>query len=120
MSKSKRPKKKVVVTTKKTTQKPTSKKRASRSTRGRSGNAHIELIFGRQNYILMAAGAGLVFLGLLLMSGGRMPSPDVWEPERIYSFRRTVLAPILILAGLVVEIYAIFKRSGTPSESNQD
>jgi len=39
-----------------------------------------------------------------------MPSPDVWEPQRIYSFRRTVLAPIFILAGLGTEIYAIFKR----------
>jgi hypothetical protein len=39
-----------------------------------------------------------------------MPSPDEWEPERIYSFRRTVLAPIVILAGLAVEIYAIFKK----------
>ncbi|MFK7931942.1 MAG: DUF3098 domain-containing protein [Saprospiraceae bacterium] len=28
----------------------------------------------------------------------------------IYSFRRTVLAPFVILAGLVVEIYAIFKK----------
>ncbi|MBK8504881.1 MAG: DUF3098 domain-containing protein [Saprospiraceae bacterium] len=59
----------------------------------------------------MGAGAGLIFLGMLLMLGGSMPSPDVWDDSIIYSFRRTVLAPIVILAGLVVEIYAIFKRA---------
>lgn len=117
MSKSKRSKKKVVVSTKKTAKSQAARKRATRS---RSDNAHIELIFGRQNYILMAAGAGLIFLGLILMSGGSMPSPDVWEPERIYSFRRTTLAPILIIAGLVVEIFAIFKRPESSSETPQD
>jgi hypothetical protein len=39
-----------------------------------------------------------------------MPSPDVWDDSIIYSFRRTVLAPIVIIIGLVVEIFAIFKK----------
>ena len=68
-----------------------------------------ELIFERQNYILMAAGFGLVLLGMLMMMGGSMPSPDVWDESIIYSTRITVIAPILILAGLILEIYAIFK-----------
>ena len=68
------------------------------------------LPFGKKNYILMAAGLGLVFLGLILMAGGQMPSPDVWEDDIIYSTRRTVIAPIVILLGLGVEVYAIFKR----------
>ena len=68
------------------------------------------LIFGKQNYIWMGIGFGLIALGMLLMSGGAMPSPDVWDESIIYSFRRTVLAPFLMLAGLVVEVYAIFKK----------
>lgn len=68
------------------------------------------LIFGRQNYIYMAAGFGLIMLGMLLMSGGAMPSPDVWDESIIYSFRRTVLAPFLMIVGLAVEVYAIFKK----------
>jgi hypothetical protein len=39
-----------------------------------------------------------------------MPSPDVWDDNIIYSFRRVTLAPILILAGLAVEVVAIFKK----------
>jgi hypothetical protein len=97
-------KKKVVVTTTKNL-KPT------KSTIGKSDQKTSvqSLSFGRQNYILMLAGVGLIFLGLLLMSGGHMPSPDVWDESLIYSTRRTLIAPIVILAGLVVEIFAIFK-----------
>jgi len=69
-----------------------------------------ELIFGRQNYIFMLAGAALIALGLICMIGGSMPDPNTWDPDIIYSKRITFLAPMLILAGLIVEIYAIFKR----------
>lgn len=69
-----------------------------------------ELIFNKTTYIWMGAGLALIFIGLLLMSGGKMPNPETWDENIIYSFRRTVLAPIFILAGLVVEIVAIFKR----------
>ena len=81
-------------------------------TSSKTGTAVLEknnLIFGKQNYILMGVGAALVGLGMLLMTGGNMPSPDVWDEDIIYGFRRTVLAPFTILAGLVVEIFAIFK-----------
>ena len=69
-----------------------------------------ELIFGKQQYKLMLIGVVLIFIGLACMTGGAMPSPDVWDDNIIYNPRITVVAPILILAGLVVEIYAIFKR----------
>lgn len=68
-----------------------------------------EFTFGRDNYIWMGIGFILVVIGMMLMSGGSMPSPDVWDENLIYSTRRTVLAPIVILAGLAVEVYAIFK-----------
>ncbi len=110
-----KPKKKVVVTTgvpsdKPKTAKPTPTAARSPRTRQAATSPKMEMTFGRQNYLWMGIGAGLITLGLALMAGGQMPSPDVWEPERIYSFRRTVLAPAVILAGLIVEIYAIFKK----------
>lgn len=106
MSKQKPPKKKVVVSTTQKRVKPT-------VSRTRSGTAPQQpaapLMFTKQHYILMGAGLGLVILGIILMSGGGMDDPNEWHPDVIYSFRRTVLAPIVILGGLGLEIYAIFK-----------
>lgn len=108
MSKQKPPKKKVVVTT--SNPKKKVKPTVSRA-RSRSGSeaASSSLLFNKQHFMLMGLGAVLVALGLLLMGGGGMEDPNQWDPGVIYSFRRTVLAPIVILAGLGVEIYAIFK-----------
>ena len=108
MSKSKPPKKKVVVTTEKKKVNPTTSRR--RTTLPESSRKE-ELEFGRQNYLLMGAGALLIAIGLFLMAGGAMPSPDVWDDSIIYSTRRTLIAPMVILIGLVVEIFAIFKRA---------
>jgi len=108
MSKNKPLKKKVVVpTTPK--RKTITAARLKSSAAEASRNADV-LIFGKQQYILMLAGLALIFIGLACMTGGSMPSPDVWDEDIIYSPRITVIAPILILAGLILEIYAIFKR----------
>jgi hypothetical protein len=58
----------------------------------------------------MLGGLGLIFLGLILMAGGSMPSSDVWDESLIYSSRRTILAPMVILAGLGFQIWAIFAK----------
>lgn len=105
MSKSNQPKKKVVVTS--AAAKPAT---PAASTRAKAAAVRQELIFGKTTYMWMLIGVALIFVGLLLMSGGAMPSPEVWDDNIIYSFRRTVIAPIFILAGLGVEVYAIFKR----------
>jgi hypothetical protein len=58
----------------------------------------------------MGGGVLLVAIGLVLMSGGKMPSPDVWDESIIYSPVRMVIAPIFILAGLIVDVFAIFRK----------
>lgn len=104
---SKNIKKKVVANSPKRKVAPTVSKSNSGSTFGASND---ELLFGKQHYILMAAGIGLMFLGFILMLGGDMPDKNTWDADIIYSFRRTVLAPFLILSGLIVEVFAIFKK----------
>lgn len=68
-----------------------------------------EFAFGRENYRLMLIGLALIIVGFLLMIGGGSDDPKVFNPE-IFSFRRITLAPILILAGYAVEIFAIMKK----------
>ncbi|MCB0523433.1 MAG: DUF3098 domain-containing protein [Lewinellaceae bacterium] len=79
------------------------------------------LIFGRKNFILMGAGFLLILLGLAAMSGGAMPDPNKWEPERIYSPIRITLAPLMMVAGFIVIVLGIFKRSdGSASGDNAE
>lgn len=68
------------------------------------------LVFGKRSFMFILIGIGLIFLGLALMSGGHMPSPDVWDESLIYSFRRITLAPIVIILGLISCVYAIFTK----------
>ena len=66
--------------------------------------------FGKSNYVWMIIGALLILVGMLLLSGGKSTNPDVFNPEEVYSFRRITLAPLVIIAGFIVEIYGIFKK----------
>jgi hypothetical protein len=67
-------------------------------------------LFTRENYVWMAVGIAIVLLGLLLMAGGKSADPTVFDESEVYSFRRITLAPLLIMAGLMVEVYAIMKK----------
>jgi hypothetical protein len=69
-----------------------------------------DLLFGKNNYRLMGIGLALVVLGFILMSGGKMPDANTWDENVIYSFTRITLAPIVILLGLGIEVYAIFAK----------
>ena len=104
MSTSKKKKKKVISTTAKKKVRPTVSRKKQGAVKEKKA-----LVFGRENYKWMLIGVAFIALGYLLMSGGSMPSPDVWDEGLIYSFRRITLAPIIILIGLGIEVYAIFK-----------
>lgn len=63
-------------------------------------------VLGKKNYRLVLIGLGLIALGFLLMSGGGSDDPEVFNPE-IYNWRRTRLAPALVLIGFALQAYAI-------------
>ncbi len=63
-------------------------------------------VFGKKNYVLMGAGIALILLGYILMSGGGSDDPEVFNPE-IFNARRLTWAPIVLLSGLALEVYAI-------------
>lgn len=64
---------------------------------------------GKKNYILIIIGFALIILGFILMSGGKSTDPNVFN-EEIFNFRRISLAPIIILSGFIIEIFAILWR----------
>jgi hypothetical protein len=67
-------------------------------------------LFTKENYTWMIAGIILVALGIILMAGGKSDDPNIFKENEVYSVRRITIAPILILLGLGVEVYAIFKK----------
>ena len=68
-----------------------------------------QFAFGKENYKLLLIGLVLIAVGFLLMIGGGSDDPKVFSDD-IFNFRRLTLAPILILTGYVVEIFAIMKK----------
>ncbi len=73
-------------------------------------NGNQVFLFDKDNYMWMLAGVALIIVGLMLLSGGKSPDPHKFNYEEIYSFRRITLAPIVIVAGFVVEVFAILKK----------
>lgn len=72
--------------------------------------------FRKQNYKLMLIGLALIIIGFLLMMGADANTvdgkydPNSWN-EDIFSIRRIRIAPLLVIAGFVIQVYAILKRN---------
>lgn len=66
---------------------------------------HENFVFGKSNYRLMLLGIAVVILGFILMIGD----------TDIYSFRKIVLAPVVVLAGFAIGFLAILKK---PAHNN--
>ena len=60
----------------------------------------------KKNILYIIAGFAIMVLGYVLMSGGGSDDPNVFNDE-MFSVRRITVAPIVILIGIVVEIWAI-------------
>lgn len=70
-------------------------------------------LFGRENYILMIAGAVVLALGFFLMAGGKSPDPKVFNDSDVYSTTRITVAPFLIILGFIIEMVAIMRKPKT-------
>ena len=69
-----------------------------------------KLLFGKRNYKFMLIGIFFISIGFILMSGGGSDDPNIFN-EEIYSFRRIRLAPMLVIIGFIIEVYAILTKS---------
>ena len=73
--------------------------------------------FSKGNFKLMLIGLGLIAFGFILMMGyGANTKPDgsfdpnYWN-EDIFSVVKIRIAPLLVVAGFVVQVVAILKRN---------
>jgi len=75
----------------------------------KSSESNTGFAFGPQNYRLLLIGLVVIVIGFILMAGGKSDDPNVFNPE-IFSWRRITLAPLVVLAGFVIEGIAIMKK----------
>ena len=68
-----------------------------------------QFAFHKQNYVLVVVGLIILALGFILMIGGGTDDPNEFS-DGLFNFQRLTLAPILLLIGYVVEIFAILWR----------
>lgn len=59
------------------------------------------MIFSKENYTLTIISVLVIVIGFALMAG---------KDGNIYDFRRTTLAPVVVITGFVMGIYAIFYK----------
>lgn len=62
---------------------------------------------------LLLAGLVLMICGYVLMAGGGVEDPRVFNYE-MFNFRRMVVAPVVIIAGIAVIVVGIMIRDRNP------
>ena len=85
------------------------KTKINRAEKNQKLSNDVEFAIGKENFKYIAIGVGILIIGFLLMSGGKSPDPNVFNPE-IFSFRRITLAPIIVVGGFAFIIWAIMKK----------
>lgn len=61
------------------------------------------------NYLLMIAGLVVLLIGYLLLSGGGSDDPFQFS-DAIFNTRRLKVAPITLIIGFIIELFAIMYR----------
>ena len=69
----------------------------------------MDFVFKKKNYMILIAGLISILLGITLMIGGGSEDPTKFS-EEIFNFQRLTLAPILIVSGFVMGVFAIMYR----------
>ncbi len=70
-------------------------------------------LFTKDNFMWMLIGLAVLALGFFLMAGGKSSDPKVFNKDEVYSTTRITIAPMLIIAGFIIEIFAIMKKPKT-------
>ena len=76
-----------------------------------------DFAFGKENFMWLGISIVFIIVGFVLMRGGSSPDGISFNPE-IFSKQRIVVAPIIIMIGYSLMIFAILKKNNKPSEDN--
>lgn len=74
--------------------------------------------FNKANYRWLLIGLAVNILGFILMIGGATDDPNKFDAGALFSTVRITIAPMLIVAGYIVILYAIIKRPKASASSD--
>jgi hypothetical protein len=74
---------------------------ATKATPQNNATKEQDFVFGKENYIMMAAGVLILIIGFTLMAG----------KEDIFNTTKLTVAPIMIILGFIVEVFAVMYKS---------
>ena len=66
-------------------------------------------VFEKKGYIILLTALAFIVVGFMLMAGGGSDNPNEFNPE-IFSFRRITLAPVVVMTGFGIVIFAIMRK----------
>ena len=70
-------------------------------------NKNSKFAFTKNNYIILGVGVFFIIIGFFLMQGGGSEDATIHNEEEMFGFRRITLAPICIIGGFIINIFAI-------------
>lgn len=75
--------------------------------------------FQPENYRLLLIGLAINILGFICMIGGGTDDPAKFNADELFSTTRITIAPMLIVAGYVVILYSIMRRTKSQKDSSK-
>ena len=63
----------------------------------------------KTGFFILLSGVAVLLLGFVLMSGGGVKDPQVFNYD-MFDFRRIVLAPVLLVIGIGVIVVSIIRK----------
>jgi hypothetical protein len=76
-----------------------------------TNHASNEFVFGKRNYQLLIGAIALIVIGFVLMAGGKPTNPNEFVYNDMFSFTRITVAPVTVLAGFVMVVFAIMHKT---------
>ncbi|TVR80987.1 MAG: DUF3098 domain-containing protein [Chitinophagaceae bacterium] len=86
---------------------------------GRSKKTKYEPFLDVKNFYVLIGGTLVMGLGFILMIGGYNDDPSFFNEAGLYSTRRTVVSPIVLILGVIIIIWGIFKDFNPTKQSDK-
>ncbi len=81
------------------------------NTQPTKANSPQQFVLGKENYIMLIAAVAILIVGYFLMAGGgNGGDPTKFAGETLFNTQRLVIAPLVIMGGFLLGLFAILKK----------